>query len=69
MLYRLATFLLQNQTFVEATYLQGMSNNTYDGIMGLARPVSTSAYQLAIFVNMWLNNLIPAPIFSFYLNP
>jgi len=46
-----------------------MPYDGYDGILGLAYPSLTSGGEKPLFFNMWSQDLISEPIFSFYLNP
>jgi hypothetical protein len=46
-----------------------MNGAVNDGVMGLAYPGLTYGNETSIFYNMWYNDLIPKPVFSFYLNP
>jgi hypothetical protein len=58
-----------NQVFAEVVNMSGFSNDVNDGLLGLAYPNLTTGGEAPLFYNMWLQNLIPQPIFSFYLNP
>jgi hypothetical protein len=40
-----------------------------DGNLGLAYPNITRGSETPFFYNMWAQNLIPLPMFSFYFNP
>jgi hypothetical protein len=57
-----------NQVFAEATRTTALTG-IYDGLLGLAYPNYTTGGEMPLFYNMWRQNLIPQPIFSFYLNP
>ncbi len=57
-----------NQVFAEAVNMSGF-NGTNDGLLGLAYPNLATGGEAPLFYNMWSQNLIPQPIFSFYLNP
>ncbi len=57
-----------NQVFAEAVDISG-SNGVNDGMLGLAYPNLATGGEAPLFYNMWSQNLIPQPIFSFYLNP
>ncbi|CAF1077693.1 unnamed protein product [Adineta steineri] len=57
-----------NQLFAEVLNMSGF-DAPEDGILGLAYPDYTSGGETPLFYNMWMQNLIPQPIFSFYFNP
>ena len=57
-----------NQVFAEAINMSGF-NQVSDGLLGLAYPGVASGGEAPVFYNMWTQNLIPQPIFSFYFNP
>ncbi|CAF3935365.1 unnamed protein product [Adineta steineri] len=57
-----------NQLFAEVLNMSGF-DAPEDGILGLAYPDYTSDDETPLFYNMWMQNLIPQPIFSFYFNP
>lgn len=57
-----------NQVFAEATNMSGFTGYN-DGLLGLAYPNIAVGGEAPLFYNMWKQNLIPQPIFSFYLNP
>ncbi len=59
---------MENQVFAEVVDMVGF-NGVNDGILGLAYPNYTTGGEAPLFYNMWSQNLIPQPIFSFYLNP
>jgi hypothetical protein len=40
-----------------------------DGLLGLAYQNIAVGGEAPVFYNMWLQNLIPQPIFSFYFDP
>ncbi len=58
-----------NQVFAEAVNMSGFSNDVNDGLLGLAYPNLARGGEAPLFYNMWTQNLIPQPIFSFYLDP
>jgi hypothetical protein len=58
-----------NQPFAQATNTSDFSQDTSDGLLGLAYPSLAEPGQIPFFYNMWAQGLIPQPIFSFYLNP
>jgi hypothetical protein len=58
-----------NQVFAEAVNMSGFIGRANDGLLGLAYPDLTTGGEAPFFYNMWIQNLIPQPIFSFYLNP
>ena len=47
----------------------GMSNDPFDGTLGLAYRNLSEGDEQPIFFNMWAQGLVAKPIFSFYLNP
>lgn len=57
-----------NQIFAEAVNMSGF-DGVNDGLLGLAYPNLTVDGEIPLFYNMWVQNLIPHPIFSFYFNP
>ncbi len=57
-----------NQVFAEAVIMSGFTG-VNDGLLGLAYPNLASGGEAPVFYNMWSQNLIPQPIFSFYLDP
>ncbi len=57
-----------NQVFAEVVNMSDF-NGTNDGLLGLAYPNLATGGEAPLFYNMWFQNLIPQPIFSFYLNP
>ncbi len=57
-----------NQIFAEVVDMSGF-NGVNDGMLGLAYPNLAKGGEAPLFYNMWSQNLIPQPIFSFYLNP
>lgn len=57
-----------NQIFAEATNMSGFTGYN-DGLLGLAYSNLAAGGEAPLFYNMWSQNLIPKPIFSFYLNP
>jgi hypothetical protein len=57
-----------NQVFAEAVYMSGFIG-VNDGLLGLAYLNPSTGGETPLFYNMWLQNLILQPIFSFYLNP
>ncbi|CAF4419057.1 unnamed protein product, partial [Adineta steineri] len=57
-----------NQVFAEALNLSGF-NDVSDGLLGLAYPDLANGGETPLFYNMYAQNLIPQPIFSFYFNP
>jgi len=59
---------VKNQVFAEAVNMSGF-NGANDGLLGLAYPAYATGGEKPFFYNMWAQNLIPQPIFSFYLNP
>ncbi|UJR38729.1 hypothetical protein I4U23_031394 [Adineta vaga] len=60
---------VERQRFAECTSINGMNNDIFDGILGLAYPSLTTDGEKPLFYNMWYQGLVPQPIFSFYLNP
>jgi hypothetical protein len=46
-----------------------MSQDAFDGTLGLAYLNLTRGGEQPFFFNMWSQGLIPEPIFSFYLDP
>jgi hypothetical protein len=63
-----ANLSVVNQVFAEATNMSGFTG-VNDGLLGLAYPNIASGGEAPVFYNMWSQNLIPQPIFSFYLDP
>ena len=61
--------MVVNQVFAEAVNISMFSDGINDGILGLAYPSDTVGGETPLFYNMWAQNLIPSPIFSFYFNP
>jgi hypothetical protein len=57
-----------HQVFAEAVNMSGFTRLN-DGLLGLAYPNIAAGGEAPLFYNMWLQNLIPQPIFSFYLDP
>jgi hypothetical protein len=57
-----------NQVFGEA-FIMSSVNTIIDGLLGLAYPTIAVGGEAPVFYNMWAQNLIPQPIFSFYFNP
>ncbi|CAF0831114.1 unnamed protein product [Adineta steineri] len=57
-----------NQVFAEALNMSGF-NDVSDGLLGLAYPDLATGGETPLFYNMYAQNLIPQPIFSFYFNP
>ncbi|CAF4174961.1 unnamed protein product [Adineta steineri] len=57
-----------NQVFAEALNMSGF-NGVSDGLLGLAYPDLANGGETPLFYNMYAQNLIPQPIFSFYFNP
>jgi hypothetical protein len=57
-----------NQVFGEVNFML-FANTVIDGILGLAYPNIAFGGDTPVFYNMWAQNLIPQPIFSFYFNP
>jgi hypothetical protein len=57
-----------NQVFAEALNMSGFTDVS-DGLLGLAYPNYATGGEAPLFYNMWTQNLIPQPIFSFYFNP
>jgi pepsin A len=49
--------------------MSGFSTSLFDGILGLAYPTIGTSGQTPFFYNMWQQDLIPSPSFSFYFNP
>jgi hypothetical protein len=60
--------LVVNQVFTEAVYMSSFTGAN-DGLLGSAYPNPSTGGETPLFYNMWTQNLIPQPIFSFYLNP
>ncbi len=60
---------MTNQVFAEAVNTSGFIDRAEDGLLGLAYPNYAAGGETPFFYNMWAQNLIPQPIFSFYLNP
>jgi hypothetical protein len=56
-----------NQVLAEVGYMSGFDG--INGILGLGYPGNAVGNETPVFFNMWLQNLIPLPVFSFYLNP
>ncbi len=57
-----------NQVFAEAVNMTGFTG-VYDGLLGLAYPNLAVGGEAPLFYNMWAQNLIPQPMFSFYFDP
>ncbi len=57
-----------NQVFAEVVDMSGFTG-VNDGLLGLAYSDLATGGEAPLFYNMWSQNLIPQPIFSFYLNP
>ncbi len=68
-LIQVSGIAVKTQTFAECIFIEGMSDDKFDGILGLAYPNLTTGGEKPLFYNMWSQGLIPEPIFSFYLNP
>ncbi|CAF1057428.1 unnamed protein product [Adineta steineri] len=58
-----------NQVFAEALNMSGFDGLVIDGLLGLAYQSIASGGEAPVFYNMYKQNLIPQPIFSFYFNP
>ena len=67
--HQISGIIIKNQTFAECISLKGMNDDAFDGTLGLAYPNLTIGGEKPLFYNMWLQDLIPQPIFSFYLSP
>lgn len=66
----LAGMVVHNQTFGEATSLPGITfvAAKFDGLFGMGFQTISQDDVVTPFQNMINQNLVPAPVFSFYLN-
>jgi hypothetical protein len=65
---QVAGLAVVNQVFAEATNMSGFTEAN-DGLLGLAYPNYAVGGEAPLFYNMWAQNLIPQPMFSFYFIP
>ncbi|CAF1049690.1 unnamed protein product [Adineta steineri] len=64
----IAGLAVTNQVFAEASNMSSFGG-VRDGLLGLGYQSITSGGEAPVFYNMYKQNLIPQPIFSFYFNP
>uniref|UniRef100_A0A170WZC2 Cathepsin d (Lysosomal aspartyl protease) n=1 Tax=Triatoma infestans TaxID=30076 RepID=A0A170WZC2_TRIIF len=62
----LAGLEIQNQTFVEATQVEGFDVAEFDGLLGLAFPSIAKKHARPPFFNMIKQGLLDKPVFSVY---